>query len=211
MPEIRNAFESVQTNTYAQATISKGLANGQAVELTVPELLNSNWTFQGKRHGRNVLIYELLAFTGAELPVEWIDYSHQSIKRRVYSNKSRKKRVYYQGKEQTLEINNEDNNQAREDAHQPVVESENTQVTFKHNPEIRRIAKYEQQINQGDSYTSKQGRGGSTFIAASVDESIAGGNIQPVEFKTLEVTYERDGFGLEDFYKMIKCSVFYQH
>lgn len=206
VPEIRNAFESVQTNVYVQATVSNyGLAYDQAVELTIPKLLNSDWTFRGKRFGQHVLIYELLAFTGAELPVDRIYYSHPSIKRRVYTDNPKKKRVSFQAKEQTFEIDNKDKNQAREDTHQPVVVSEATQMTFIHNPEIRRIAKYEQQINQGDSYTSKQGKGGATFTVASVDESIAGGNIQPVEFKTLEVTYERDGFGLEDFYKMIKC------
>nr|WP_269438191.1 Tn7-like element transposition protein TnsE [Phosphitispora fastidiosa] len=77
-------------------------------------------------------------------------------------------------------------------------------MIFVNNPEINRVAKYEQQINQGDSYVSKQGKGGAAFIAASVDESIAGGSIQPIEFKTLEIVYETDSFELEDFYEMIK-------
>jgi len=206
VPEIRNSFESVQTNVYAQSIASNyGLAYGHAVELAVPKLLNSEWTFRGKRFDNQVLIYELLSFSAAELPVDRIDYSHQSIKRRVYSNNPKKKRISMQGKERTFEIDSEDENQAREDTHQPVVESEATQMIFTNNPEINRIAKYEQQINQGDSYTSNQGRGGAAFIAASVDESIAGGSIQAIEFKTLEITYERDGFELEDFYEMIKC------
>jgi len=202
--EIRNSFESVQTNVYAQAATNYGLAFGQAIEVIVPKLLNSDWVVRGKRINQHVLIYELLSFSASEFPVERIDYSHKSIKRRVYCNNPKKKRIS-KGKEHTFEIDGEDKNQAREETHQPVVESEATQMVFTNSPEINRIAKYDQQINQGDSYTSKQGRGGAALIAASIDESITGGSVQPIEFKTLEIAYERDGFGLEDFYEMIKC------
>ncbi len=205
VPEIKNAFESVQTNVYAQATLPNcGLAYGQPLELIVPNLLNSHWIFRGNRIGYHVLIYELLSFSGAELPVTRINYSHPSIKRRVYCNTSKKKQIVTQTKEQIFEVDGNDKNQAREDINQPVVESEATQMAFVNKPKIKRIAKYEQQINQGDSYNSKNGRGGAISIIASVDEPIAGGNIQPIEFKTFEVVCERDGFGLNDFFKMIK-------
>lgn len=205
VPEIRKSFESVLTNMYAQvATSNYGFSYGNAIELTIPKLLNSEWTFRGKYFSQHVLVYELLGFSVGELPVDQIDYSHQSIKKRVYISNPKKKLVTPKPQDKIFEIDNKDENQAKENTHQPIVESQATQMIFVKKPEINRIAKYEQQVNQGDSYNSKHGRGGSIFTLTSVDESIAGGNIQPLEFNTLEITYERDGFGLEDFYKMIK-------
>ncbi|WP_163528060.1 Tn7-like element transposition protein TnsE [Halobacillus ihumii] len=204
VPEIRNAFESVQTNVYANAAKSNGLTNGMPLELVPPKLKDSFWTFRGKRQGKHVFIYELLDFTVMKLPFDEIDYSHVSIKKRVYSNNPKKKRISESGKEQDFEVDPKEENQAKEDTHQPVVKSEATQMTFEGRTEVKRTAKQEQQVNQGDIYTTKDGRGGALLTAASVDESIAGGSIQPIDFKTLEITYERNGYGLEDFYKMIQ-------
>lgn len=203
--DIRNSFESIQTNVYSNATNANHKATyGHRLELAVPKLFDSYWTFRGKRQGHHVFIYEVLSFTVDDLSFDQIDYSHASIKKRVYSNHSKKKQITRTSKKQTFEVDSKGENQAKEDTNQSVVESEATQMTFQNRPDLRRIARYEQQINQGDTYVSRDGRGGALFITASVDESMAGGSIQPIDFKTLDITYERDSFGLEDFYEMVK-------
>jgi hypothetical protein len=205
LPEIKNSFESVQSSTYANAVkLNRTLESGQAIDFIVPELLGSNWTFRGNRFGQHVLIYELISFSANELPVDTIYYSHPSIKRYLYSNNPRCKHISYPKKNHTYDIDNNNGNQAKEDTNQPVVESEVNQMIFENKPEIIRVAKYEQQINTGKKYVQHKGRGGAVFTDASVDEPITAGNIQPVEFKTLDVTNKRSGFGLEDFYKMIR-------
>lgn len=204
LPEIRNSFESVQTNVYANATNSNGLAHGMPLELVPPKLKNSFWTFRGKRQGKHVFIYELLDFSVKGLPFDEIEYSHVSIKKRVYSKCPKTRRISESGKEQDFEIDSKEDNHAKEDTHQPVAESEATQMAFEGRTEVKRIAKQEQQVNQGDTYTTKDGRGGALVTAANVDESIVGGNIQPIDFKALEITYERNGYDLEGFYRMIQ-------
>ena len=202
--EIRNAFESVQTNIYANAAHSKGLAHGMPLELIPPRLKDSSWTLRGKRQGNHIFIYELVDFSVNGLPFDEIDYSHDSIKTRVYTKNPKKKRILETGKDQDFELDPKEENQAKEDTHQPVVENESTQMTFENRTEVNRIAKKEQQVNQDDTYTKKDGRGGALLTAASVDESIVGGNIQPIEFESLKITYERNGYDLEDFYMMIQ-------
>ncbi|MDC3424332.1 Tn7-like element transposition protein TnsE [Aquibacillus sp. 3ASR75-11] len=202
--DIKNSFESIQTNVYAKST-EYGLSYGQPLELIIPNLPNSNWTFRGKRIGNDIMIYELLSFTGAELPLDRIEYSHVSIKKRNYTDLPNKKQISSMGKEQNFEIETNQDKHAKEDTHQPVVDQEATQMKFVNRPKIERIAKYEQEIHQGDTYITKEGRGGAITTSSSVNESISGGQAQPVDFKTLEVTNEKDGYGLDQFFEMIKC------
>jgi hypothetical protein len=46
--------------------------------------------------------------------------------------------------------------------------------------------------------------GGVITNSLSVNESISGGQIQPVDFSTLEIINEKDGYGLDKFFKMMK-------
>jgi hypothetical protein len=201
--EIRQSFESIQTNVYANA-MTHGLSGGQPLEMTIPSILNSQWTYRGKRIEKEIFIFELLGFTGIELPVDQIEYSHPSIKNRVYRVVAKKKQISKIDRDQKYEIEGEKPNDTKEDTNQQIVDQESTQMIFQRLPNIKRIAKYDQEINQGDTYFSKTGRGGAITRIASVDDSILGGSIQPIDFKTLEISFEQNGFGLEDFYEMIK-------
>jgi hypothetical protein len=201
--DIKQSFESIHTNVYANS-IKYGLSSGQPLEMNIPKLSNSKWTFRGKRRDKEVIIYELLSFTGADLSLDRIEYSHSSIKKRVYSELPRKKQISNMGKEQNFEIETNKDRNTKEDTHQPVVDQEATQMMFINQPQIERIAKYEQEIHQGDTYITKKGRGGAIITSSSVDESISGGHIQPIDFKTLEVTNEIDGYGLDEFFEMVK-------
>jgi hypothetical protein len=200
--DIKNSFESIQTNLYSNST-EYGLSYGQPLELIIPNISNSNWTFRGKRIGNDIMIYELLSFTGAELLFDRIEYSHVSIKKRMYSDLPRKKQISFTGKDQKFEIETDSGKKAKEDTHQPVINQEATQMMFNNQPIVERIAKYEQEIHQGDTYITKKGRGGAITTSSSVDESIKGGQAQPVDFKTLEVTNEKDGYGLDEFFEMV--------
>jgi hypothetical protein len=201
--DMKQSFESIQTNVYANST-EYGLSSGQPLELIVPPLSHSNWTFRGKRIGQHVIIYELLSFTGAELPFNRIEYTHASIKKRIYSDLPKKKQISTTKNGQNFIIETKQEKQAKEDTHQPFIEQEAAQMMFTNQPKIERIARYEQEVHQGDSYSTKKGRGGATVISSSVDESISGGQIQPVDFRTLDITNEKDGYGLDEFFKMVK-------
>ncbi|BBN97584.1 Tn7-like element transposition protein TnsE [Sporolactobacillus terrae] len=201
-PVIRKSFESVQSNVYANAA-QYGMPYGQTLELNVPQVMNSKWTVRGRRIKDQVLIYELLRFTGADIAFNRIGYSHDSIKQRYYVPSPKKKQKTKWEKEQDFEVNNDQKDEAREDINQPVIELDDTQIFFQNQIEIKRIPKAQQQINQGDTYITRKGAGGANAITASVDESIAGGALQPIDFKTIELA-DAKKFGLEDFYQMLR-------
>ncbi|TCT17238.1 hypothetical protein EDD68_1321 [Melghiribacillus thermohalophilus] len=50
----------------------------------------------------------------------------------------------------------------------------------------------------------KKGRGGSHVRQGSVNETVLGGKLQPLEFNTLELAHDLKGHGLDDFLRMIK-------
>lgn len=202
-PVIRRSFESVQSNVYAYAT-QHGMPFGQPLELNVPQIINSKWVIRGRRIKDQVLIYELLSFTGADIAFNRIDYSHDSIKQRYYVPNPKKKQKTKWEKEQDFEVNNDRKDEAKEDINQPVIELDDTQISFQNQIEIKRIPKAQQQVNQGDTYITKKGSGGANVVDASVDESIAGGTLQPIDFKTIELANVEKGFGFEMFYQMLK-------
>jgi hypothetical protein len=198
---IRNAFESVQSNVYAA---QHGMLYGQPLELNVPRMINSKWIIRGRRIKDQVLIYELLSFTGADIAFNSIGYSHDSVKQRYYVPNPKKKQITKWEKEQDFEVNNDRKDEAKEDINQPMIELDDTRISFQNQIEINRISKVQQQINQGDTYITRKGAGGAKVIAASVDESIAGGTLQPIDFKTIEMADAKKGLGLEMFYQMLK-------
>lgn len=60
-------------------------------------------------------------------------------------------------------------------------------------------------MNQGDEYISNSGRGGGVNQSvAGLDESIFGGKITPIEFKSMEIADTHMNYGLDKFIAMIK-------
>lgn len=63
-------------------------------------------------------------------------------------------------------------------------------------------------MNQGDEYISNSDRGGGIKqTVAGLDESIFGGKITPIEFKSMEIADTHMNYGLEQFIAMIKYLV----
>lgn len=201
--DIKNSFESIQTNVYISA-LSSSFSYGQSLEFIVPNLLNSQWTYRGINYGTEILILELMGFSGAELHLKKIRYSHPSIKKRIYTNKPKKKLASSKKTDRNYEIDINSKNTPKENTNQSIVEQEATQIMFNENPIIKSIAKYKQTINQNDEYIHRNGPGGVITVTAGIDESIIGGNIQPIDFKTFEIIKDINGYGLDDFIEMIR-------
>lgn len=68
-------------------------------------------------------------------------------------------------------------------------------------------------MNKGNAYISNKGRGGATQQQiVGVDESIFGGTVAPIEFRTLEIADSIANYGLEQFFEMIqRLSKSYPH
>ncbi|OOR32239.1 hypothetical protein BW895_30445, partial [Bacillus cereus] len=108
--------------------------------------------------------------------------------KRLYTPDKRKKRLSKQKQSQEYVLNENNGERSREDVNQPVIDIESTQIAFRQSTIVNRIPKQEQKVNQGDEYISNSGRGGGmNQNVAGLDESIFGGKITPIEFKSMEI------------------------
>ncbi|PLR75789.1 hypothetical protein CU633_19070 [Bacillus sp. V3-13] len=203
-PEMKQSFSSVQSNTYIQlATMAN--PKGIPLQLTMPNTDKFSLTARGIQGKDEVLIFEWLASDLADPPFTEINIQHKSVKKRVYTAEKRKKRLSKQEQSQEHVLNENNGERSREDANQPVIDLEPTQMAFRQSTIVNRIPKQEQKVNQGDEYISNSGRGGGVKQSVvGLDESIFGGKIAPIEFKTMEVADTYIDYGLDHFIAMIQ-------
>ncbi|MCM3715864.1 Tn7-like element transposition protein TnsE [Alkalihalobacillus oceani] len=202
--EIKQSFASVQSNLYANATKTSSYL---MLEVAIPPLRNINIAFRGLINQQDVLILELIGIDNMTIPVSQIEYSHPSIKRRLYTNAPKKHRLTQgNNKEDLHELNEKEQDRSKEETNQIVDEIDPIQLGFKDPIVIRAVKKFNQKVNQGDIYISNKGSGGGTKRGkvVGVDEPVYGGNIKPLEFQSLEIAKEISGYGLDGFIKMIK-------
>ncbi|MFD1412241.1 MULTISPECIES: Tn7-like element transposition protein TnsE [Oceanobacillus] len=203
-PEMKQSYSSIQSNAYAMIINGPNL-KGTPMEMTMPDTDEFNLTVRGLRKNDEILILEWLASDLADPPFKELNIKHKSIKRRLYTPDKRKKRLSKQNQPQEHVLNENSGERSREDANQPVIDIELTQIAFRQSTIVNRIPKQEQNVNQGDEYISNSGRGGGVNQSvAGLDESIFGGKITPIEFKSMEIADTHMNYGLDKFIAMIK-------
>lgn len=203
-PEIKQSYSSVQSNAYAMMANSINL-RGVPLEMTMPHTDAFNLTVRGLRKNNEILILEWLASDLADPPFKELNIQHKSIKKRLYTPDKRKKRLSKQKQSQEYVLNENNGERSREDVNQPVIDIESTQIAFRQSTIVNRIPKQEQKVNQGDEYISNSGRGGGmNQSVAGLDESIFGGKITPLEFKSMEIAETYMNYGLDHFIAMIQ-------
>ncbi|EMA6344098.1 Tn7-like element transposition protein TnsE [Bacillus cytotoxicus] len=199
--DLKASFESIYTNLYEK------LRDQQELKLEVNLPANSDVfiRFRGIEKANGYLILEWLGSDMAEPPFTDIQVKHKAFKKQVAASGKRKYRKSIQDTGEKV-LNENANNRSKQDANQPVTDVSSTQLQFKRAPKVHKIYGSEQQVNQGDMYISNDGKGGGikSEQVVGLDESIYGGHIQPIEFKSLEVTSDIRGQGLEKFIKMIQ-------
>lgn len=204
---IRSSFNSIY-NYLINEKLDKGhFKYGASLICDLPTILHSTWIFRGMKQGNHILIFELKSFSGAELSIKEIHYAHHSIKKRVYTGNPKKRMIADQRQEE-FEVDGTKNHLANQDINQPVVDQSNTQMSFVTKTMFKKMAIEEQTINQGDTYYRGEGPGGALqedgSRKVSVNDPVAGGNLPPIEFTTLEVVSNIKGFALEQFLRMIQ-------
>ncbi|MEH7355404.1 Tn7-like element transposition protein TnsE [Neobacillus drentensis] len=203
-PEIKQSFSSVQSNSYAMMANGLNL-KGIPLEMTMPHTVEFNLTVRGLQQMDEILVFEWLASDLAVPPFKELDIQHKSIKKRLYTPDKRKKRLSKQEQSQEHVLNENNGERSREDANQPVIDIEPTQMAFRQSTIVNRIPKQEQKVNQGDEYSSNIGRGGGVKQRiVGLDESVFGGEITPIEFKTLEIAEKYMDYGLDKFIETIR-------
>ncbi|MFJ6209198.1 Tn7-like element transposition protein TnsE [Lysinibacillus sp. NPDC092081] len=202
-PEMKKSYSSVQSNLYGEMTVSSKL-KGIQPEVVIPKMLDFRLTARGIKQNNEVLILEWIGSDIANPPFRELELRHKSIKKRIYSSDKRKMRISNKDKDGEYELNENNGERSREDTNQLVIETDSTQLAFRHLPIVNRISNHEQKVNHGDDYISNIGQGGGTQRrTVALDEALFGGNIKPIEFKNIEVADTFMNYGLEKFLKML--------
>ncbi len=203
-PEMEQSYSSIQSNAYAKMANGLNL-KGIPLEMTMPGTDEFNLTVRGLRKNDEILILEWLASDLADPPFKELNIEHKSIKKRLYTPDKRKKRLSKQNQSQEHVLNENNGERSREDTNQPVIDIEPTQIAFRQSTIVNRIPKQEQKVNQGDEYLSNIGRGGGINQSiVGLEESIFGGKISPIEFKSMEIADSYMNHGLDQFIAMIR-------
>lgn len=203
-PEMKQSYSSVQSNAYVMRTNGINV-KGIPLEMAIPHTNEFNLTVRGLQQNNEILILEWLASDLADPPFKVLDIQHKSIKKRLYTPDKRKKRLSKQNQSQEHILNENNGERSREDVNQPVIDIEPTQIAFRQSTIVNRIPKQEQKVNQGAEYILNSGRGGGIKQSVvGLDESIFGGKIRPIEFKSMEIADTYMNYGLDNFIAMIK-------
>lgn len=202
--EIKASFESVYTK------IKANMNNGDFLKLEVqlPNVKNTQICFRGIQKGNKFLILQWLGSNLEGTSFSDVEVKHKAFKKRIAAQGKRKHRKSYQ--QTTFEeiLNDNTAERSKQDANQPVEELVGTQFDFGNLATIHKVPGDIQEVNKGDIYISNQGQGGGIQKQqqqiVGLDESVYGGTIQPLDFKTLQVVKNINGQGLEKFIKMIQ-------
>lgn len=200
---LKSSFESIYT------LLNQKLINNQYLKLEIhlPSVLDTFVRFRGVNKGNDYLILEWLGSDMEGAIFKDIEVMHKAFKKRIDAQEKRRYRKLPKENHSEKVLNEEIDERSKQDANQQVMDISSTQLQFQSVPNVHKIYGAEQQVNQGDIYISNQGQGGGIQHeqVVGLDETIFGGTIQPIEFKTLKVTNDIRGQGLEKFIKMIRA------
>lgn len=203
--EIKASFESI----YTLLKIKESDKAYLKLEVELPNIADTNIQFRGIQNGNEFLILQWLGSDLEGITFSDIEVKHKAFKKKVAAPGGRKYRKSFKQDEFENILNDDINECSKQDANQQVEEITGTQFGFENIANIHKVFGDEQEVNEGDIYISNQGQGGGIQKhqqqVVGLDESVYGGTIQPIEFKTLEVTADIKGQGLEKFIKMIQA------
>lgn len=203
-PEIKASFECIHTKIIAKQSSGEFLK----LEVELPSSSDPQIRFRGIQIGNKFLILQWLGSNLEGTTFNDIEVKHKAFKKRVPAQGKRKHRKSYQQNAFERVLNDNTAERSKQDANQPVEELVGTQFDFGNPATIHKVPGDIQEVNKGDIYISNQGQGGGIQKQqqqiVGLDESVYGGAIQPIDFKTLQVVKNINGQGLEKFIKMIQ-------
>lgn len=203
-PEIKASLESI----YTLIKIKENNGEYLKIEVQLPSSNNIQIRFRGIQKGDKFLILQWLGSDLEGTTFSDVEVKHRSFKKRLVASGNRKYRYSQQQNGFENILNDNPTERSKQDTNQPVEDILGTQFDFGNHANIHKVFGDIQELNKGDIYISNQGQGGGVQKQqqqiVGLDESVYGGKVQPVEFKTLQVSKDIKGQGLESFIKMIQ-------
>lgn len=184
------------------------LQKGTYMEVLPPAGKGTKWAFRGITVGKDTMILELLSRTNLYMPFDNIYYSHSSLVNPEVSSDHKTIKVVKSNND--VNGNNVDLDKSgkpsKKDADQPAIEHISIGFSFNRNPKMKRVRTKNQKLRTGipdDSAQIRVGEYGEGDEVASTQDWVYGGQIRPIEFKTLEIVQDGAIKGLEEFLKVI--------
>lgn len=197
-PRIQNSFESVFSYIYANSSKKFKVA----LEFSLASISNLEIHYRGIERKNDVLVLEILGIDGFDFPLDFIEVRHPSYKERKILQ-GPKKTVYSGRRSNDYDVHTEGPEVPKVDTNQPVIKHDPTRLGFRNDASIRKVKSPSQIVHKGNDLKFIPGRGGAV-VNAGVDESIAGGNLQPVDIQSLEISRNNSKTGLEQFLEVTK-------
>jgi hypothetical protein len=208
------AWNSIYNKAFSKA-IEKSPYNavsefqkGIYLDILPPIGHGSKWAFRGITVGKDILIFELLSRTNLYMPFDNISYAHPSLKNPEVSKAHKTIKIVKSTNDKNGDAASLDKSgePTRKDNCQAVVEHISIGFSFNRNPKMKRIRKRNQKLRTGNTDGTTQIRGGEGTEGdeiASTQDWVYGGQIRPIDFKSLEVVQDGAVKGLEEFLKVV--------
>lgn len=208
------AWNSIYNKVFSKA-IEKSPYNavsefqkGTHLKVLPPIGKGSKWTCRGITVGKDTLILELLSRTNLYMPFDNIYYSHSSLRNPEISKDHKTIKVVKStddknGDNASLDKSGEP---TKKDNYQPVVGHISIGFSFSKNPKMKRVRKGNQKLRTGNPNDTTQiriGEGTEGDEIVSTQDWVHGGQIRPIEFKSLEVVKDGVVKGLKEFLKVV--------
>ena len=198
---IHSMWSSVYQNLYREAVRKsshnpmEALKQGMPLKVDLPDVGPLELYVRGVKFGSYVLVKEIISIGG---------FRHPSKKRREWSSGEKAIKITDNDKFDDYVLS-ENSEHAKENTHQDVIEAPPTIMQFVNYPNVDNRYTDIKLSNTGTEVISA-GRGGKLAgeKEVSTQDSIVGGDTEPIDFQTLEIVPASEAFGLEAFFKMIQ-------
>ncbi len=193
--EVLDSYQSIYTHVERHYQTE----SGSPLFGKIPPLDNLEFTYRGIQNDQMILILELLGVHELDQQFENIFIRHPQFKERVYTPGPKKARIKPTIKE--FEVQEQT---PWEDTNQPIISSIETNIGYTKKAKVIKVLEGEQVVHTGREVILKEGRGG-IILPSGVDESVIGGNVQPIELKgqTLDQKWDSPS-GLREFQLMFQ-------
>ncbi|WP_260838972.1 hypothetical protein [Heyndrickxia oleronia] len=138
--KIKKSFKSIQSNAYSYG-LKRGAPFGIPLEINPPLTDQTQISAIGIYKDEEFLVLEILGIDNITPPFYELQYMHNSIKKYIYTEKTKKKRLSNQEKQEDYILNEKDGERSREDTNQPAMDLDPIQIAFRHSTVVTRIPK----------------------------------------------------------------------
>lgn len=208
-----NAWNSIYNTFYSNAiklnayNPNTELQKGTYLEVKPPIGKGTRLTCRGINVGKDTLILEILSKTNLNMPFDKINYTHSSLKNIELMDRDKQVRIIKNEVAKDVVNMDKSGEGANKNYNEQVIDNISIGFSFIKTPRINKVRKKKQSINTGEPDNAGILRSfettGEDEVMATTQDWVYGGNINPLEFKTLEIMKEGATKGLEDFLKVV--------